>query len=116
MLDSPGTGVYIPADMGAEYRHSPDAVLSVFASHAYDDADYIRDYDELDRLIGAERGVDLPQAVSVTTERFQHVAGADQPWFGMPRASGCRRRSVERVLGSARASLRRASATASPGL
>ncbi|MGL5018381.1 MAG: WxcM-like domain-containing protein, partial [Luteolibacter sp.] len=26
--------------------YSPDAVVLVFASHAYDNSDYIRDYDE----------------------------------------------------------------------
>ena len=46
-LDSPSRGVYIPAMIwGTQYRYSQDAVLLVFASHAYDPADYIRSYDE----------------------------------------------------------------------
>jgi hypothetical protein len=31
---------------GSQYDYSPDAVLLVFASHFYDAADYIRNYDE----------------------------------------------------------------------
>jgi hypothetical protein len=34
-----------------EYKYSADAVLLVFASHAYDAADYVRDYDEFLRLV-----------------------------------------------------------------
>ena len=32
------------------YRHTADAVVLTFASHHYDPADYIRDYDEFLRL------------------------------------------------------------------
>jgi len=46
-LDSPDVGVYLPPMVwGIQYRYSADAVLLVFASHAYDPNDYIRDYDE----------------------------------------------------------------------
>lgn len=47
ILDQPTQGIYLPAlTWGIQYRYSPDAILLVFASHRYDAADYIRDYDE----------------------------------------------------------------------
>jgi hypothetical protein len=47
MLDCPHTGVLVPPMVWAEAGgHSTDSVLLVLASHAYDAADYIRDYDE----------------------------------------------------------------------
>jgi hypothetical protein len=36
---------------GVQYKYSEDAVLLVFASHAYDPEDYIRDYDNYLKLI-----------------------------------------------------------------
>ncbi len=46
-LDSPCLGLYIPNMVWAiQYKYSRDAVLLVLASHPYDSADYIRDYDE----------------------------------------------------------------------
>lgn len=46
-LDRPDMGVFMPAMIwGTQYRYSPDAVLLVFASHTYDDADYLRTYDD----------------------------------------------------------------------
>lgn len=46
-LDSPEIGVHLPPMVwGVQYRYSPDAVLLVFASEAYDPADYIRNYDD----------------------------------------------------------------------
>ena len=40
-------GLYIPPLVwGIQYKYSKDCVLAVFASHKYDNADYIRDYDE----------------------------------------------------------------------
>jgi UDP-2-acetamido-3-amino-2,3-dideoxy-glucuronate N-acetyltransferase len=46
-LDGPGTGVFMPAMIwSTQYRYSTDAVLLVFASHFYDESDYIRTYDE----------------------------------------------------------------------
>ena len=46
-LDAPDVGLHLPPmTWGTQYKYSPDAVLLVFASHTYDDADYIRDYDD----------------------------------------------------------------------
>lgn len=54
VLDSPDMGVYIPPMVwGTQYRYSEDAVLLVFASHAYDDRDYIRDYEEFQSMLNA---------------------------------------------------------------
>jgi acetyltransferase-like isoleucine patch superfamily enzyme len=54
VLDSPDLGLYMPAmTWGTQYRYSADAVLLVLASLPYDDADYIRDYDDFLRLKGA---------------------------------------------------------------
>jgi hypothetical protein len=47
LMDRPTLGIYIPPLVwGAEYDHSTDSRLLVFASHHYDPADYIRDYGE----------------------------------------------------------------------
>lgn len=52
-LDRPELGLYMPAmTWGTQYKYSADAVLLVMASHHYDAADYIRDYDEFLTLIG----------------------------------------------------------------
>ena len=52
ILDQPNLGVHLPPmTWGVQYNYSSDAVLLVFASHYYDDADYIRDYDEFIRLV-----------------------------------------------------------------
>ena len=54
VLDRPGLGLHVPPMVwGIQYRYSSDAVLAVFASHYYDAADYIRDYDEFIRLARA---------------------------------------------------------------
>jgi UDP-2-acetamido-3-amino-2,3-dideoxy-glucuronate N-acetyltransferase len=46
-LDRPDVGLYMPAmTWGTQYQYSPDAVLGVFASHPYDNDDYIRGYEE----------------------------------------------------------------------
>jgi dTDP-4-dehydrorhamnose 3,5-epimerase-like enzyme len=46
-LARPDHGLYIPPWVwGTQYQYSEDALLLVFASHFYDPADYIRDYDE----------------------------------------------------------------------
>lgn len=59
-LDSPATGLYMPPmTWGSQIRHSRDAVLLVFASHHYDPADYIHDYDDFLREAGA-RATGLP--------------------------------------------------------
>ena len=47
ILDRPDLGLHIaPGVWGLQYRYSDDAVLAVLASHPYDEADYMRDYDE----------------------------------------------------------------------
>lgn len=44
-LDNPRLGVLVPPGVwAAEYEHTDDSVLVVFASHHYDPADYVRDY------------------------------------------------------------------------
>lgn len=46
LLDSPAVGLYVPPLVWAsEYRYEDGAALLVLASHPYDPADYIRDYD-----------------------------------------------------------------------
>jgi hypothetical protein len=46
-MDRPTLGIYIPPMVwAAEFDHSPDSRLLVFASHHYDPADYIREYDK----------------------------------------------------------------------
>lgn len=47
LLDSPHKGLLLPPmTWGTQYEYSADAVLLVFASHPYDNDDYIRTYDE----------------------------------------------------------------------
>ncbi len=47
ILDRPDLGLHLePGVWAVQYRYSSDAVLAVLASHAYDENDYIRDYDE----------------------------------------------------------------------
>lgn len=54
LLDDPSIGLHMPSmTWGTQYKYSPDAVLAVFASLPYDDADYIRDYDQFIKLTGA---------------------------------------------------------------
>lgn len=56
-LDAPDAGLHLPPmTWGTQYRYSADAVLLVFASHAYDAGDYIRDYDEFLALAAGARG------------------------------------------------------------
>ncbi len=46
-LDRPEMGIFMPEMIwGTQYRYSPDAVLLVFASRAYEADDYLRTYDE----------------------------------------------------------------------
>ena len=53
LLGRPNVGLYLPPMVwGIQYKYSADAVLLVFASHYYDAADYIRDYEEFFRLAG----------------------------------------------------------------
>lgn len=56
VLDKPNKGIHLPPmTWGIQYRYSHDAVLMVFASHYYDSADYIRNYDEFKSLIANAR-------------------------------------------------------------
>lgn len=51
-LTAPTIGIYVPPMVWAtEYNHSSDSALMVFASHRYDPADYIREYEEFRRLV-----------------------------------------------------------------
>lgn len=46
LLDNPTLGIYIPPLVwGSQFGYDTDSVLLVFASHAYDPDDYIREYD-----------------------------------------------------------------------
>ena len=52
VLDKPNVGAYLPPmTWGVQYNYSADAVLLVFASHYYDDADYIRNYEDFLKLV-----------------------------------------------------------------
>lgn len=52
VLDQPGLGVHVkPKVWTVLYRHTGDAMVLTFASHAYDPADYIRDYDEFLKVV-----------------------------------------------------------------
>lgn len=58
-LEKPYEGLYISNDMWREmYDFSPDAVLMVFASEIYDEADYIRNYDEFLQFVKDKESVD----------------------------------------------------------
>lgn len=47
VLDSPSKGLHLPAGCwGEQFCHSEDCVLLVLASRPYENADYIRTYDE----------------------------------------------------------------------
>ena len=53
LLDRPNKGLHLPPmTWGIQYKHSPDAVLLVFASHYYDAADYVREYADFLDLVG----------------------------------------------------------------
>jgi acetyltransferase-like isoleucine patch superfamily enzyme len=55
-LDHPTLGLHLPPMVwGIQYKHSPDAVLLVFASEPYDPGDYIRDYREFLAEVGSKR-------------------------------------------------------------
>jgi acetyltransferase-like isoleucine patch superfamily enzyme len=58
VLDRPDVGLYVkPMIWGTQYRYSQGAVLLVFASHAYDPNDYIRDHEEFLQVKGRARKV-----------------------------------------------------------
>ena len=55
LLDAPNKGVHLPArTWRVQYKHSPDAILLVFASELYDAADYIREYDDFLDFVGLQ--------------------------------------------------------------
>ena len=52
LLDKPNEGLYIANDMWREmYDFTPGAVLLVLASEHYDEADYIRNYEDFIKLV-----------------------------------------------------------------
>ncbi|WP_279145518.1 sugar 3,4-ketoisomerase [Photobacterium carnosum] len=52
ILDKPNIGLFIDSMMWREmHDFSEDCVLMVIANHHYDEADYIRDYDEFMRVV-----------------------------------------------------------------
>lgn len=52
LLDKPNVGLYIANDMWREmYDFTPGAVLLVLASEYYDEADYIRNYDNFIKMV-----------------------------------------------------------------
>ncbi|MDP1531510.1 MAG: WxcM-like domain-containing protein [Rhodoferax sp.] len=54
LLDRPDVGIHLPPMVwGIQYKYSADAVLLVYASHYYDNTDYIRNYAEFCQLVGA---------------------------------------------------------------
>ncbi|WP_147307920.1 sugar 3,4-ketoisomerase [Fulvimarina endophytica] len=54
LLDDPGMGVHLPAmTWGTQRDYSEGAVLLVAASHLYDAADYIHDYEEYRAAVAA---------------------------------------------------------------
>lgn len=56
LLNTPTLGLHLnPMTWGIQYKYSSDAVLLVFASHAYDPNDYIRDYAEFVQMRGGSR-------------------------------------------------------------
>jgi len=56
VLNSPSLGLHIPPMVWSiQHKHTPDAVLVVFASAGYDAGDYIHDYDEFRRELEARK-------------------------------------------------------------
>lgn len=54
VLDTPHRGLYLPPmTWGIQYKYTADAMLLVFASHPYDPADYIREYEQFLDEVGA---------------------------------------------------------------
>lgn len=52
VLDKPNVGLYIANDTWREmYDFTPGAVLLVLASEYYDEADYIRNYDDFIKMV-----------------------------------------------------------------
>lgn len=58
VLSDPTIGLYLPPLVwGIQYRFEAHTALLVHASHAYDAADYIRDYDAFLKIVNADAGV-----------------------------------------------------------
>jgi len=56
LLDSPDKGVFLPAMIWcSQYNYSNDALLLVFASHYYDESDYIRAYSDFLKLVESQK-------------------------------------------------------------
>ena len=54
-LDKPNEGLYIANNMWREmYDFTPGTVLLVLASHYYDEADYIRNYEDFIKMVRKE--------------------------------------------------------------
>ncbi len=54
VLDTPTLGLYVPPHLWrVHYKYSPDAVMLAMASAEYDAGDYVRDYADFLRLVGA---------------------------------------------------------------
>lgn len=52
ILNRPDIGLHLhPMVWGIQYKYSPDAILLVFASHYYDNLDYIRNYSEFKKRV-----------------------------------------------------------------
>lgn len=55
LLDKPNEGLYVANNMWREmFDFSSDAVLLVLASQLYDEADYIRNYDEFKEFVNTK--------------------------------------------------------------
>ena len=55
-LDTPEVGLHVPPMIwGTQWKYTRNAVLLVLASHPYDSADYIRDYEEFLGEVAADR-------------------------------------------------------------
>ena len=59
-LEKPYEGLYVANDMWREmYDFSSDAVLMVLASELYDEADYIRNYDEFLEFVKSNKNEEV---------------------------------------------------------
>lgn len=55
-LDRPGVGLHMPPmTWGTQFNYEPGTVLGVFASHPYDPADYIRDYEAFTEAVAGDQ-------------------------------------------------------------
>lgn len=62
-LDTPDRGLYLPPMTWINlYNYSPDAKLLVFASHYYDNDDYVRDYGDWQALVHGKNAANIDAA------------------------------------------------------